>query len=410
MLRYLVAVALATLLVACRDDDKPDELSPDQFRIVKIRGDQSAQIPAKGASLDLAPAAVNFAVVGEDGYTDEPLVARVEATTDEGILGVNSVAVPPGTFTHWRIEDGGGHLLGDTRPTDDSAYVINRWAPGIVAGSFKITANRLVDGKIVQDAEWNVVVLPGPPASFSLPSVVRLLEADIWRPEPNAVSDAYGNAVPFTLDTDSARSLIDDRTVNGGPWGSSTITVLVADTAVREIPLRVFPDLQKISSNWVFELTCAAPDTTYVDRLVFGIAAADLGLVHSLPAGTNPDDVLPYRIPGAGASRTITANEDTLYHSTANRQMLAMAWPIVDAATEAYVFHNPANVDEWQFRLWSYRSVLTNALHILEGVPERVPLASRATPEWRTTDGLAACHSDGFTNATEGTISIRPHL
>lgn len=163
MLRRLAVLALAVAVAACGRDDDPanDVAAIDQMRVVKVRGDQSSQVPPAGPSQSLG---VRYAQVGTDGYTDEPLVARVEATEPQASLtGPSFAVVPAGTPVHWHLSDGCGKLFGATTETDDTAYTLNRWAPGTKAGACQAAAGRILsDGSIVLDATWELEVLPGP--------------------------------------------------------------------------------------------------------------------------------------------------------------------------------------------------------------------------------------------------------
>src|SRR5690606_820054 len=139
--------------------------------------------------------------VGVDGYTSEPLVARVEAEggVTMSLLGPSLAVVPAGTPVHWHIVEGGGKLFATTTMTDDSAYTLNRWAPGTKAGKFTASAGRLLpDGTIVADAMWELEVLPGPVDRWliQLPNPLVIVGDTIdlaaW---PNSISDAYGNTI-----------------------------------------------------------------------------------------------------------------------------------------------------------------------------------------------------------------------
>ena len=167
----LVALALVAMLAACgRDTDRPATI--DQMRVVKVSGDQASQVPPQ---VSAAQVAANTALtphrqkvvsqVGVDGYTSEPLVARVEAEggVTMSLLGPSLAVVPAGTPVHWHIVEGGGKLFATTTMTDDSAYTLNRWAPSTKAGDYEACAGRLLgDGSIVLDACWELQIMPGP--------------------------------------------------------------------------------------------------------------------------------------------------------------------------------------------------------------------------------------------------------
>jgi hypothetical protein len=157
-----VLIALAMLAGAC-SDPAPDPViaTIDQMRVVAVSGDQTTQVP------DIAPSQTIYATAGAalqaapgEGWTPEPLVARVEATVASRGTGPSAV-IPPGTLVHWQIPEVAGRLFGASTAVDDTAHVINRYAPGTRAGTYIAYAGRLVGGDIVTDAEWELVVEPG---------------------------------------------------------------------------------------------------------------------------------------------------------------------------------------------------------------------------------------------------------
>src|SRR5690606_33157680 len=168
MRRYpFLALAIALALVACSEADpiQPPEEEPapeprpatiDMMRVVKISGDQAAQVPPAGVAADLVAASTMPA------WTSEPLVARVRIVQPQASSAADSMYVPAGTLVHWRVQDGCGELFSQTTATDDSAYTYNRWAPGTKAGTCTVQAGRLVNGNIVIDTTWTMKVLPGP--------------------------------------------------------------------------------------------------------------------------------------------------------------------------------------------------------------------------------------------------------
>ena len=163
-----IALLLLTALLAtgCGDDD-PDTATIEEMRVVKVSGDQAAQVPPpEVAGLRIT------AVVGEDGWTDEPLIARIVTTGGGGaqatITGLSADVVPAGTLVHWYLPEECGRLFAQTTATDDSAYTANRWAPGTRSGTCHARAGRLVGTQIVMDTTWVLEVLPGPVAEWSL--------------------------------------------------------------------------------------------------------------------------------------------------------------------------------------------------------------------------------------------------
>src|SRR5690606_13034922 len=173
----------------------------DLMRVVKVRGDQAAQVPPAGVSADLVAASTMPA------WTSEPLVARVRIVQPQAAgasfsVAADSMYVPPGTLVHWRVQDGCGELFATTTATDDSAYTVNRWAPGTRAGTCTVMAGRLVGTDIVIDTTWTLEVLPGPIYVVSLTDRISDHElfvgdtVDLKRAVIGA-RDAYDNAVPI---------------------------------------------------------------------------------------------------------------------------------------------------------------------------------------------------------------------
>jgi len=163
-MRYRILLLSLAMLAACGDDPGgPESRGPQpadisEMRVVKISGDQAAQVPPAGVSADLVAANTMPA------WTSEPLVARIEVVQPQarGAAEDDSLFVPPGTLVHWRVQDGCGELFAATTATDDSAYTFNRWAPGTRAGTCTVEAGRLVGTDIVIDTTWTLEVLPGP--------------------------------------------------------------------------------------------------------------------------------------------------------------------------------------------------------------------------------------------------------
>lgn len=165
--RTSLILALALAVGACSDsDDGPRLATIDEVKVVKVSGDQSAPVLGQGIVTVQAPSGgLSLQTVPAGEYTPEPLVGRVEPTFQaRGTRGTgpSGLVVPVGTLVHWDIPEEAGRLLGTTTATDDSAYVINRWAPGTKAGTYTVRAQRILGtGEIVTDATWQVVVEPG---------------------------------------------------------------------------------------------------------------------------------------------------------------------------------------------------------------------------------------------------------
>lgn len=171
MPRTIALLLLATLLAACGDDD-PDVADISEMRVVKVSGDQEAPVQAPETQASITPTRIVLQAGGGNpftsGYTPEPLVARVVSdgagTAQSMLTGpISAAVVPSGTLVHWQLEPECGKLFAVTTATDDSAFTINRWGPGIKAGVCHAAAGRLVGAEIVIDATWELEVLPGPP-------------------------------------------------------------------------------------------------------------------------------------------------------------------------------------------------------------------------------------------------------
>jgi len=207
--RHSVLLLLAIAIAACGDDHGgpasrgPQPASVDLMRVVKISGDQAAQVPPPAGAQASGPTAV----VGADGWTNVPLIARIEIVQPQAAgasfsVAADSMYVPPGTLVHWRIEPDCGELFASTTATDDSAHTANRWRPGTRAGTCTVEAGRLVGTDIVIDTTWTLEVLPGPIYVVSLTDRISDHElfvgdtVDLKRAVIGA-RDAYDNAIPI---------------------------------------------------------------------------------------------------------------------------------------------------------------------------------------------------------------------
>lgn len=227
--RTSLILALALAASACSGSDSGPVVITDleQMRVVKVSGDQSSPVP------DAAPSQVIYATAGAslqaapgEGWTAEPLVARVEASGVASRGTGPGPVIQPGTLVHWQIPEGAGQLYGQTTATDDSAYVVNRWAPGTRAGTYQATAGRiLADGTITDDATWELVVEPGAPyalVGWQVPErypirgtthprvqcddCITVLEVgdtldfrEWWREDGPWVEDEYGNEIALSV-------------------------------------------------------------------------------------------------------------------------------------------------------------------------------------------------------------------
>src|SRR5690606_4280363 len=101
MLRRVSVLALALALAACSDDSDSDVATIDQMRVVKVSGDQSAQVPPP----EIAGALRVTATVGEDGWTDEPLIARIVTTGGGARATITGLSAEIGRAS-WRERGG----------------------------------------------------------------------------------------------------------------------------------------------------------------------------------------------------------------------------------------------------------------------------------------------------------------
>lgn len=256
--RRLAVLALVALLAACGRDsaDGGSPLSIDQLRVRKISGDHSVPVPPPAQSA--SPARVR-AVVGTDGYSTEPLVARVEPVSGRSTLSGPDFGdvIPVGTLVHWHLSDECGRLFGTTTSTDDSAYTVNRWAPSTRAGLCEAQAGRILEGgSIVIDATWQLEILPGPASRWSLePLAVSVSPGDTIdiRQRLRWVRDAHGNEVPLaTLDSAEIGWAWTPLPTLGGeipaePQGSGWLTVVPDEAAT-------WPELVPTRNNAVVRL------------------------------------------------------------------------------------------------------------------------------------------------------------
>lgn len=198
-MRRTLAVLLILALAACSDDDG-GRLDIADVRIVKVRGDQSAVAGTTDAApLRVAHAGPSITAVAGD-WTPEPLVGRIEAVgaRTSGISGPSML--PPDMLAHWAIDPDAGTLLAASTPPDDSLHIVNRWAPGTKAGTYRAVARRiLADGTVHEDEEWTLVVEPGPVAT-----VYPLKGAERWFSAGDTIDarslidfgeDAHGNRI-----------------------------------------------------------------------------------------------------------------------------------------------------------------------------------------------------------------------
>lgn len=195
--------ALAIMAGACSDSGPDIHMATiDQMRVVKVSGDQST--PAAALSSPPASPGLSLAVQASAAYTEEPLVGQVVAEVQgrgTGMSGPSSeLVVPRGTLIHWELPTEAGRLLGSPTATDDSAYFVNRWAPGTRAGTYAARAQTLrPTGEIVTEETWELTVVPGPLHSVARNSITGLVyegdTIDVAALVRHGL-DAHGNEIP----------------------------------------------------------------------------------------------------------------------------------------------------------------------------------------------------------------------
>lgn len=248
--RFFAVVLVSLLATGCDSTTEPPAPAPptvNDWRVIAVRGDQATPVPA------VPPVtALRFVtVVGEDGYTNEPLVAEIALTDDAEAEGKSLQLLPPNTLVHWHLPAEAGRLFGETTAVDDSLHVINRYAPGTRAGEYTAEAGRLVGTEIVIDATWQLVVLPGPAARLDVPASPMVawlgdtanihILADAW--------DQYGNSIP----RDSIRWDPEGPAYTSDVERWDTLTVAAGDL-VREVEVAW---MRQIGPGWTYSWACA---------------------------------------------------------------------------------------------------------------------------------------------------------
>lgn len=433
-MRSTLAALVILALAACdsgsstEPDPTPDPPTVRDWRVAKLSGDQAARLG--GSSVAASPRtfvarAGSSAVIGPDGYSDEPLVGVIQLTGEAEARGLSLDALPSGTLVHWHIEDGAGTLYATTTAPDDSLYILNRWAPSTVAGTYAVSAGRLVDGSIVTDETWTLTIEPGPAAVVHAPaSPVRIVDGQ-QVPGPIGAEDAYGNAVEWSLDVRGSLAVVDGLP-RGDGWGRGELDVIVEDTVGATAAVLVYPDL---SGPWTVSLVCETPGGTMADVWVsetLALAASHDPAAEGYADAVGVDPTGAARIDFAAMPRRVVIEAgDTIYDTAVADTTLdgrpnpsdgyirdlgigaavtsadttALVWvTAADAATQAY---------RLPYRLASLRGKDPAGDYSIHGLPPVLPLTSSDPLTWSSDDAVAACHSDGWTDATVGVFTVR---
>lgn len=444
-IRRLAVLALVALLAACgRDGNSPTDppvLGVDDWRVVALSGDQEARLPgSSGPSLVVRAGSA----IGPDGYTDEPLVARIELTPNALARGFTIGDIPPSALVHWHIESEAGALFATTTAPDDSMYIINRYAPSTRAGTYVASAGRLVGGEIVEDARWTLTVLPGPAVQVTAPERVRLVEGETWTSTHAGVwgngvrvRDDYGNVIEHAIGVPDDVATASGLTVTAVAAGVSAYNVLVEDTVVGGGHLYVYPDL--ISHPlWVAELVCETPAGTMVDRFEFVVT--DIERMDWRPSLSIPPHTPAIAAHAAGLDSTVATGVyteatrrlvieagDTIWDSaTSDTLMTGAPWPddperrdvyrtgvygtgslIVTPSLDALVWPSRRYFEARWAHQSNYRlpALRVGREEPITGLPLLLTRDGDAL-SW-SGEATAACASDGWPDATAGTWTVR---
>lgn len=442
-MRSTLVALLILALAACdsgsstEPDPTPDpptvrEPTVRDWRVAKLSGDQAARLG--GPSVAASPRtfiarAGSAAVIGPDGYSDEPLVGVIALTPEAQARGLSLDALPSSTLVHWHIDDDAGRLYASTTSPDDSLHILNRWAPSTVAGTYTASAGRLVDGEIVEDETWTLVVEPGPAAVVHAPaSPVRIVDGQ-QVPGPIGAVDAYGNAVPWAIDVRGALALVGGLP-RGDGWGRGELDVIVEDTVAATASVLVYPDL---SGPWTVSLVCETPAGTMADAWIsetLALAASHDPAAEGYADAVGVDPTGAARVDFSAMPRRVVIEAgDTVYdsatgismqgdeHNDASRAAYGIGAAVISADTTALIW--PAGdrhpgIFARGYDLPLGLPYLRGERHsgseeptAIHGLPPVLPLTSSDPLTWSSDDAVAACHSDGWTDATAGVFTVR---
>lgn len=216
---------LLAFLAAC-DGGGEGVATPDQLRLVKVRGDgQTAPVAVR------LPAGLNAA---PGDLLPDPLVARIvisgpSAARGSGPMGPALVTLPSNTLVEYSTADPrcGRPFVATVFP-DDSAYVSNRWEVGTLANTPCVMRVRLlVGGQPVQADSFTTTFAPGPAAGIGAePGWTFASAAMPWSPPARFVQDAHGNTVPYRLEADAPLAVLSTDSTS-----AASRTIVIADTA-----------------------------------------------------------------------------------------------------------------------------------------------------------------------------------
>jgi hypothetical protein len=228
------ALALLSLfaIAACDGGATTPAADPVVSALAKVSGDgQSAQVippPGDAAfSLGISAVASNDATLLPD-----LLVARIVLTEASGAPSSATGPLPTGTVANWEMglagvpgpdpRCGTPHTMA-TRP-DESAHVENGWRRGTLADTTCVARAALYRASTLVDADsFTARFTPGPPGVGrrydghhpDAPHQVQLNRL--------SVQDAYGNAIPFRVQTAPGDTMV---WVEGTAWGTAASRTL----------------------------------------------------------------------------------------------------------------------------------------------------------------------------------------
>lgn len=418
----VVLIALAMAVSACGSDSgtepTPELIDPGTLRLQIVSGAHQTGRVASSASVAALPAGLSLQAL-PGGLLPEPLVARIVTESGARVqmdaVGATTVVVtfrvvppvglPQGDPRHC------GESFVDSAIPDSQGEVTTYWEEPTIADYDCVMQVRLVvDGTPRVDTVFVSRMEPGEPHRIEAPELVRMVEGDTSR-AIHGVWDRHGNSVPSEVVVRGDAAVAGDLyALIGAEWGTGEYDLIVADTVVATGTVAVLPRIEW-NEPWVWELACQTPDTLYVDRIE-GESRFDIdwtlrpsdGIARQRAAmaarGLDPDRSVPTWVSG---TRTIIAGTDTI---SIRDLPTAAGEMFITADTTDLVLPDLDPVEILRPVQWrAYRD--HREYLAIEDVPMRLPLVSRAPLTWQSTDAAAACVSDGWTNATAGTLTIR---
>lgn len=403
----------------------PEPVAPKDLRLQIVSGAHQTARIGGGASASLAPVPGLSLQELPEGLLPEPLVARV-VTRDGGMVMMSEVAaetivvtyrvIPPADIPSGDPRHCGASFI-DSQAPDADGHVTTYWEePTIADYDCRMEMRLVVDGVPRVDTVFTSRMAPGPVATFEAPDTVRLLEGEVWRVAPY---DRFGNYIPETYAARGDALVAHDAPVyvEAARWGAGEYDVLVADTVIHTGTILVYPDL---AGEWLWELACEAPSGSYLDRIVFQVATSPVGggwsqagipmrIAAAQAAGVDPTTTVPLQLDGI--SREVLAGTDTLFALDSGTYDFGSA--IIAADTTALIWplggQDPYRGSDTRAPTRWIRTVdPTTMPYWIEGLPRMLPLVGTEPRTWRSEDAKAACISDGWTDATAGSLTVRP--